>query len=138
MLATSESDGQGHTNVLGGDENLRLAGARAGASNLPGERAGVLRRFTYSMSRLPTLAVVVAERRGLHVAPSAFPHGGAYIDFRGPAGTVPTVSLSALVNGRIIAFGPPAEVMTPERLRQTYGGRLTYLDRVALPGVVRP
>ena len=44
----------------------------------------------------------------------------------------------ALVNGRIIAFGPPAEVMTPERLRQTYGGRLTYLDRVALPGVVRP
>ncbi|EKP95209.1 metal ABC transporter ATP-binding protein [Thermaerobacter subterraneus] len=39
----------------------------------------------------------------------------------------------ALINGRVIAFGPPAEVMTAERLRETYGGRLTYLDRVVLP-----
>jgi len=101
VLATSESDGRGHTNVLGGDENLRSIGARAGASNLPGERAGVLRRFTYSMSRLPTLAIVVADRRGLRVRPSAFPKAGAYIDFRGPAGTIPTVSLSALLRGDV-------------------------------------
>jgi CHASE2 domain-containing sensor protein len=103
VLATSESDGRGHTNVLGGDENLRAIGARAAASNLPGEEAGVLRRFTYSMERLETIPVVIAERRGLHPRPSAFPRGGAYIDFRGPAGTVPTVSLSALLRGHVDA-----------------------------------
>ena len=44
----------------------------------------------------------------------------------------------ALINGRVIAFGPPAEVMTPDNLRQTYGGRLTYLDRVDPRAVVLP
>lgn len=45
--------------------------------------------------------------------------------------------LVALVNGRLVAFGPPDEVFTRENLRQTYGGRLIFLDRVAeQPGVV--
>jgi CHASE2 domain-containing sensor protein len=101
VLATSESDGHGHTNVLGGDENLRAIGARAGASNLPGEAGGVLRRFTHSMTGLPTVAVVVAERRGLRVPPRAFAPGGSYIDFRGPAGTVPAISLSTLLHGEV-------------------------------------
>ena len=34
VLATSESDEHGHTNVLGGDANLRRIGARAAASDL--------------------------------------------------------------------------------------------------------
>ncbi len=99
VLATSESDGRGNTNVLGGDENLRAVGARAGASNLPEEDGGVIRRFTHSMTRLPTLAVVVAERQRRAIP--AFPAEGAYIDFRGPAGTVPTVSFSALLRGDV-------------------------------------
>lgn len=37
--------------------------------------------------------------------------------------------LVVMINGRLIAFGPPAEVFTDENLRQTYGGRLTFLDR---------
>jgi CHASE2 domain-containing sensor protein len=101
VLATSETDGHANTNVLGGDENLRAIGARAAASNLPGEGRGVLRRFTASVTNLPTLAVVVAERRGQLVRASNFAPGGSYIDFRGPAGTVPTVSLSALLRGRV-------------------------------------
>jgi CHASE2 domain-containing sensor protein len=99
VLATSESDGHGNTNVLGGDENLHAIGARAGASNLPEEDGGVIRRFTGSMTRLPTLAAVVAERQGRAVPP--FPAEGAYIDFRGPAGTVPTISFSALLRGDV-------------------------------------
>ena len=73
VLATSETDGRGGTNVLGGDENLRTIAAQAGASNLPGEREGVLRRFTPSIAGLATLAVVVAERRDLQVDRARFP-----------------------------------------------------------------
>lgn len=45
--------------------------------------------------------------------------------------------LVALVNGRLVAFGPPDKVFTRENLRRTYGGRLIFLDRVAeQPGVI--
>src|SRR3954468_17119609 len=37
VLATSETDENGHSNVLGGDENLAAIHARAAASNLPDE-----------------------------------------------------------------------------------------------------
>jgi CHASE2 domain-containing sensor protein len=101
VLATTESDGHGGTNVLGGDENLRAIGAQAGASNLPGEPEGVLRRFDHSVVGLHTLAVVVAERRGLRIDAERFPDGGVYIDFAGPPGTIPTYSLSALLRGDV-------------------------------------
>src|SRR5688500_9880204 len=40
VLATSESNGKGRTNVLGGDENLRSIGARAAASELRNDTSG--------------------------------------------------------------------------------------------------
>lgn len=103
VLATSESDGHGGTNVLGGDENLAAIGAQAGAGNLPDEREGVLRHFGYSVAQLKSLAVVVAARRGDRVDPARFPADGALIDFHGPPGTVPTYSLSALLDGKVPA-----------------------------------
>jgi manganese/zinc/iron transport system ATP- binding protein len=36
-----------------------------------------------------------------------------------------------LLNLRVVAFGPTAEVFTPELLQKTYGGRLTLLSEVA-------
>jgi manganese/zinc/iron transport system ATP- binding protein len=36
-----------------------------------------------------------------------------------------------LINMRLVAFGPTAEVFTPELLQKTYGGRLTILADVA-------
>lgn len=36
-----------------------------------------------------------------------------------------------LLNTRVVAAGPTATTMTHERLRQTYGGRLTLLDEAA-------
>jgi response regulator RpfG family c-di-GMP phosphodiesterase len=102
VLATSESDGKGRTNVLGGDDNLAQIGAEAGASNLPdGESGGTIRRFTPSIAGLRTLAVVVAERQGRTVRRGEFEPGGSYIDFRGPPGSVPTVSFSSLVRGEV-------------------------------------
>jgi manganese/zinc/iron transport system ATP- binding protein len=42
-----------------------------------------------------------------------------------------------MLNMRVVAAGPPAEVFTRENLKRTYGGRLTLLDRAvdAIGGV---
>jgi CHASE2 domain-containing sensor protein len=101
VLATAETDEHGNSNVLGGDEHLRQLGARAGASNLPPGPGGVLQRFEPAAGGLETLAVAAARRVGQAPAPSAFDDGGAWIDFRGPSGTIDTVSFSDLVDGRV-------------------------------------
>jgi response regulator RpfG family c-di-GMP phosphodiesterase len=103
VMATSESDGHGHTNVLGGDRNLARVHSRAAASTFPDDRGGVIRRFRARMADLPTIATVVARRTGHPLAPAAFPAGGAFLDFRGPPGTIPTVSLSTLLRGKVPA-----------------------------------
>ena len=101
VLATSETDGRGNTNVLGGDENLRAIGAEAAASNLPDEANGVLRRFGPALEGLPSLSVTVAKRLGVPVRRNAFGPEGALIDFRGPPGTIPTYSFSRLLAGKV-------------------------------------
>lgn len=86
VLATSESQ-DGRTNVLGGDENLASIGARAAAANL---FDGAVSRFPYATDGLQSLAVAVAGRSGRPAPPSsAFGTEGAWIDFRGPPGTIP-------------------------------------------------
>lgn len=39
-----------------------------------------------------------------------------------------------LLNQRLVAFGPPAQVLTPDLLRITYGGRLTPLESLGARG----
>ncbi len=104
VLATSESDEQGHTDVLGGDANLRRIHARAAASDLYNDSAGTITRFRREVGQLDTIPVVAAERAGAPALPdSAFDHGGALIDYRGPPGSVRTVSFSDVVRG---SFAP--------------------------------
>jgi len=99
VLATSETDGRGRTNVLGGDANLRRADARAGASDLHNDGAGAVTHFPRTEGGLESMAVVTAERAGRTIPPAAFVDGDAWIDYRGPPGTVSTVSFSDLVKG---------------------------------------
>jgi CHASE2 domain-containing sensor protein len=101
VLATAETDEHGSTNVLGGDEVLKQLGARAGASNMPSGPGGVLQRFQPSAGGLETLALAAARAAGESPNPKAFGHDGAWIDFRGPPGTIDTVSFSDLLNGRV-------------------------------------
>jgi CHASE2 domain-containing sensor protein len=133
VLATSESDARGRTNVLGGDENLAQVDSRAAAANFPDERHGVIRRFTHSVGRLETIAVAVTERLGRHVSPAAFDADGAWIDFRGPPGTVDTVSFSDLLAGRadpsifrdrIVVLGTSAPTVKDVHPTSTTGKRL--------------
>jgi HD-GYP domain-containing protein (c-di-GMP phosphodiesterase class II) len=120
VLATSETDGNGHTRVLGGDENLERIGARAAASNLPDEAGGVIRRFEAEVAGLPTLAWVVAERLGRPLSKGDFAGDGALIAYRGRPGTIPTVSFSTLlagkadpelVRGRVVVIGASAPTL---------------------------
>jgi CHASE2 domain-containing sensor protein len=102
VLATAETDEHGHTNVLGGDDNLKRLGAVAGASNMPSGPGGVLQRFDRTAGGLETLAVAAARMVGRAPSPGAFDSRGCtWIDFRGPPGTIDTVSFSDLVRGRV-------------------------------------
>jgi CHASE2 domain-containing sensor protein len=102
VLATTETDSKGHTNVLGGDENVRAAHAVVGASNLPTGPGGVFERVPYSSLGIDTLAVATAKRSGVRdLKPSDFERGGAWIDYRGGPGTMRTVSFSDLIRGRV-------------------------------------
>jgi CHASE2 domain-containing sensor protein len=133
VLATSETDEHGHTNILGGDEVLAELGAYAGASNLPTGPGGVLQRFELESGGLPTLAVAAARAIGSAPAASAFGSDGAWIDFRGPPGTIDTVSFSELVRGRvdparvrgrIVVVGATAATLQDVHPTPTASGRL--------------
>src|SRR3954470_5919351 len=55
ILATSESDERGRTDVLGGDANLRRIHALAAASDLDNDGAGAITRFRRQVGRLDTI-----------------------------------------------------------------------------------
>ena len=102
VLATSETNTAGQTNVLGGDANLARAHSRAAAANLPADGGGVVRRYPHDVNGLDSLAVAAAQRfSGSAVPRRLFASGSAWIDFRGPPGTIPTVSFWALLAGRV-------------------------------------
>jgi HD-GYP domain-containing protein (c-di-GMP phosphodiesterase class II) len=104
VLATSESDPSGRTDVLGGDANLRSIGARAAASDLRNDTSGAIASFPRAAGKLDSIAMVTAERvEGAAPDPNGFRDGKAWIDFRGPPGTIPTVSFSDVVEGRVPA-----------------------------------
>jgi CHASE2 domain-containing sensor protein len=86
ILATGEVDDQGRTRVLGGDENLAAAGARAAASTFPTDPGGTIRRYA-------------AEDTHLKSIPALFGGRGGLIDFRGPTGTIPTYSFADVLDG---------------------------------------
>ncbi|MDA0167518.1 CHASE2 domain-containing protein [Solirubrobacter taibaiensis] len=89
ILATGEVDDQGGTRVLGGDEGLAEAGARAAASTFPTDSGGAIRRFAREDTGLGTIPAVVGERFGPPMEVK-----DALIDFRGPTGTIPTYSFA--------------------------------------------
>src|SRR4051794_10804026 len=102
VLATSETDDRGRTNVLGGDANVAAAHAVVGASNLPTGAGGVFEKVTHSALGIDTLAVAAAKRAGATVPKASdFPSGGAWIDYAGGPGTVRTVSFSDVYRGKV-------------------------------------
>ncbi|MFT4034300.1 MAG: CHASE2 domain-containing protein [Patulibacter sp.] len=104
VLATAESDADGHTRVLGGDEQLKEIGARAASSTFPSDTGGVIRRYARENTQLDTLAVAVADQLGRTPGHDRFERDGtALIDFRGPASAIPTYSFVDVARGRVPA-----------------------------------
>ena len=102
VLATTETDPGGRTHIFGGDENVAAAHALAGAGNLPAATGANIERVPYSWGGLRSMAVVTAGRvTGRRVSPAGFSAKGALIDYRGPPGTVRTISFTDLVHHRI-------------------------------------
>jgi len=118
VLATTEVDAEGRTNVFGGDEVLAEIGARAGNALLPSDAGGVIRRTPYEVDKLKTFALVVAETvSGHEIGRSDLGGDTAWIDFAGPPGTVTSIPFSrvlegtfepGLVEGKVVVVGPSA------------------------------
>jgi adenylate cyclase len=98
VLATTEVNDNGSTNVFGGDATLNAIKAKVGNGNFPPDPGGYDRRLRYEIDKLKTLAVVTAERvTGKPVKP----FGTTWIDYRGPVATFKSVSFSDAYNGKV-------------------------------------
>jgi CHASE2 domain-containing sensor protein len=117
ILATTETDEHGHTNVLGGDANLARVRARAAMATFPIQAGGEIARMEPTRDGVPTLAVAAARSLGVAVDDKAFDRSGAWIDFRGPPGTVKAYHFSdvrdhelaaSAVRGKVVIVGMTA------------------------------
>ena len=131
VLAATEVGRGGTTEVLGGPQNLREAGARAGEALLVSDPDGSIRRFAYSYHGLPNLSVATAEvASGKPVARSLFENGTLPIDYAGPPGTYRSISFSKVMQGhyppglfrdKIVVVGASAGVLQDVHTTPTSG-----------------
>ena len=112
VLATTETDGHGHSSVLGGDANLARVHSQAAASDFPVEFGGTIDRVPYQLKGLRTPAVAIAARvQGHAPSRSLFGGGGAYIDYQGSPGTFPTLSFADVLHGHFSAQAVRGQVI---------------------------
>jgi adenylate cyclase len=134
VLSTTEVDRRGRTNVLGGDANLRPAGARAANTSIDNSAGGVIRRFHRGANGIASFPVASVEAAtGRPVPADGFGRDGALIDYQGPPGAIDSVSFSRLlrgrfdpklVRGRIVVVGASAPSLQDVHPTSTSGGGL--------------
>lgn len=88
----------------------------------------------------PTSGVDINTRHDvLHLLADLHAEGMAIVltthDLNGMAAHLPEL---ICINRRVVAEGPPAEVITPDVLEQTFGARLDVLQHLGMPIVVDP
>jgi adenylate cyclase len=118
VLATTEVDAVGRTNVFGGDEVVRGVGARVGNGNFPLDPGGVIRRVAYQVDKLKSFSLVAAERAtGETITAAEVGKDTTWIDYTGPAETFEPFSFSDVYYGevppgafrdKIVVVGPAA------------------------------
>jgi len=101
VLAATEVDEDGATNVLGGTEVVEAANAKVGSAVVVADPGGVIRQGRRSVEGLETFAIVTDQvasgpERDLTDLPAKFP-----VDYPGPPQTVTTVSFSDLLAGKV-------------------------------------
>jgi adenylate cyclase len=101
VLATTEVDARGRSNVFGGQGIVEDIGARVGNAGYVTDSGGVIRRLPYELDKLKSLSIVTAETvSGRKITRSDLDGNEAWIDWHGPPGTIRSVSFSRAVNGR--------------------------------------
>ena len=131
VLSTTEVDEQGRGNVFGGDDVVRQLGASVGNTVVGTEDDGVIRKFSDQVQGMTSFPVEAAKRAGTRVDGNDFQSGQAWIDFAGPAGTIPAVSFSRVVRGnfdpglfrdKVVVVGPSAPTLQDVHATAAGGG----------------
>lgn len=135
VLATTEVDDNGRTNVFGGDNVVESVGARVGNTVIEQDSDGGWRRVHHEIEGLETFATVTAEMAtGDPVDPADFQAEGSWIDYRGPPETIPAYSFSAVVRGqvdpsklagRIVVIGATAPALQDVHATSIGGGLMS-------------
>jgi adenylate cyclase len=103
VLSTTEVNGRGESNIFGGEEIVKAVGARAGDTQIQSDAGGELRRFPVEVGGLTGFPVATVEAAGEPVdlgdAGGPFP----WIDYRGPPGTIESVSFADALRGKVPA-----------------------------------
>jgi adenylate cyclase len=100
VLAATEIGVHGETEVLGGAQNLREAGARVGEDHVELDTDGSARRFAHEYSHLDSFGVAAAEvMSGKRFPSSLFEDGTLPIDFVGPIETFHSVPYAKVLRG---------------------------------------
>jgi adenylate cyclase len=101
VLATTEVDERGRSNVFGDEQIVRDVGARVGNSSYVTDAGGVIRRMPYEVEKLKSFSIVTAEAASGHkISRSDMDGGSAWIDWHGPPGTIESESFSRVVQGK--------------------------------------
>jgi adenylate cyclase len=123
VVATTETEGHGKMRFLGTEGNALLSeiGSRPANGLLPTDPGGVLRRVSFSVGGLKTLAVAATEvAKGHPVHAREFSGSPAWIDYYGPEGSFHKVSFSSVYLGhlprgffhnKIVVVGPSAPTL---------------------------
>ena len=104
VLSTTETNKRGESRIFGGEEVVHSIHARAGNTIVPTESGGTTRKMLYEFGGLTSFAVAAAEATtGEGISPSQFEDNKAWIDYRGPPGTVRNVPFSRVLRGKVPA-----------------------------------
>jgi adenylate cyclase len=116
VLAATEVNDNGDTNVFGGKAVLQRFGAVAGNASIKTDPDGVMRHVNFSVDGLTTFGVAAAAIAQGKPVPK--PRAGSeWIDYAGPPGTVKTYSYSDVYyglvpanafRGKVVVIGPAA------------------------------
>jgi adenylate cyclase len=103
VLSTTEVDRRGRSRIFGGEAVVREIEARAADGVVKPEPGGTIRKMSYEVDGLVSLAVATAEAAsGEAIDPGEMEGDGrAWIDFRGPPGTLRQISYSRVLRGRV-------------------------------------
>jgi adenylate cyclase len=101
VLSAIETNGHGRTNVFGGID-LGQFGARPGVTLFPTDPGAIVRRVPYEVGGVESFSIAAAERYlGRPIPASELGGTSAWIDYSGPEGTIPAVSYSDTLNGKV-------------------------------------